>query len=159
MRTLIWVLLVLAACKQAPKEVDGPSLLLNTELATKLDAFGRQESKENLEACLNTLRISTLFVGVKPGESKAAITADKEGAHVIYAFLEPEAASLWWRGVDGVASQAAAATSILDVAIFDKADIVIIDPQLPDRSLVIPRDNFMPIARAWKTRAASLDAQ
>lgn len=156
MRTLIWVLLALAGCKPAPKAPEAPMPVVNAALAAKLEAFGKDESQPNLEACLNTLRGANLFVAVKPGGGggRVAIKVDSERHQVLYAFLEERPATTWWQGVDGVAIQRAAATSILDVATFEQADVLIIEPHLPDRSLVIPRENFAPIAKAWGTPGA-----
>ena len=156
MRTLICVLLVLAGCKQAPKEPEAP--LVNTALAAKLDAFGKDESSQNLEAVLNTLRTANLFIGVKPNANgtggQAALHVDPKQGQVLYAFLEAPAARTWWSSVDGVVIQQTAAPRVLEVAQFEQADRIVLEPQLPDRSLVVPRDNYAPIIKAWASVGA-----
>ena len=150
MRSLFWVLLVLVGCKPAHKESDRPANLI---LGLKLERFGRDGSKENLEAALNALRTSNLFIAVKPnpngGGGQAAIRVEPKQGQVLYAFLEEPPAATWWGPVEGLVIQQTAAPRILELAAFEQADELIIDPQLPDRSLVIPRDNYAPITKAW----------
>lgn len=156
MRTVFWVVLVLVAgCKSGsstPEPVQKPA---NAALAARLEAFGKDDSKANLDACLNALRTANLFVAVKPNPSgaggQAAIKVDEKKLQVLYAFLDEGPATVFWQGVEGLVIQKAAASSLLEVATFEQADLIVIDPHQPDRSLVIPRDNYAPIAAAWGT--------
>jgi len=148
MRSLLWVLLIVAGCKpaSAPPEVNGA-------LAAKLEAFGHDES--NLEACLNLMRTANLFIGVKPNPNgsggQAAIKVDPTRGQVLYAFLEAPAATTWWAEVEGVSIQPTPAATILDLAMSEQADLLIIEPQRSSRTMLIPRENFAPIAKAWGT--------